>query len=504
MTPRFWFLLTGTVCLAAPARQWSVHELRFEAANDVPNAYVATRFDARFTSPAGEVFSVPGFFDGGRTFRIRFTPTRIGRWTYATSSSEPSLDGRSGSFEATPPGAGAHGFLRRDRDNPHHFVWDDGTRYWMLGQTYYELISNARNSEAWRKSIDENRRAGINKIRFRLHIKTCATQDNPFPCDQWWLGDKDHLDLRHFQALDRIVEYLAGNGMVADLLPFDSAAVSYGTPEQDERFLRYVVARYAAYPNVIWCVTNEWQRAGRPKEYLAELGRKLRDLDPWSAGRPLSIHPLGGKGNGERFQFGDQTWPVHVILQTGRGDPADPQLHADMLANREFGKPVVNDEFGYMGDALWWGSDGKRGGYSRAKHRQALWAIYMAGAYASIGDKYLYDDGRPYKSAMWHRPVEYDDVVHMARFFQGVPYWRLKPAPALADRVYTLSEPGSEYVFYAATGTAFSTALEPGTYSKVRLYDPRTGSAKSLGTVKGGQVTFEFPDKQDWVIHISR
>jgi hypothetical protein len=411
---------------------------------------------------------------------------------------------KSGSFEARPAAEGSHGFLRVDGKHPHHFRWDDGTSYWMLGETYYELISNARQGQAWQLAIDENRARGINKIRLRLHIKTCAGEDNPFPCDQWWTGDKDHLDMRHFAALDSLVVYMAARGVVADLLPFDSAADSYRSPAQDARFLRYVVARYAAYPNVIWCVTNEWQRAGRPKEYLEELGRKLRELDPWGEVRPLSIHPLGGKGNGDRFQFGDPRWATHVILQTGRGDPADPRLHADMLANREFGRPVVNDEFGYMGDSLWWGADGKRGHYSRVKHRQALWAIYMAGAYASIGDKNIYRDGRPYKSGMWHDPEEYEDVRNLARFFSELPYWRMRASSALPNRVYLLSSPQDGYVLYAATGGRIEADLALGRYKKVILFDPRTGSRTKLAAVNGGKFSFSCPDGQDWVLQVSR
>ncbi len=58
--------------------------------------------------------------------------------------------------------------------------------------------------------------------------------------------------------------------------------------------MRYVLARYGAYPNVIWCLVNEWNYSVLPQDYWNQMGRFVQAEDPWSqdVGRPraLSIH----------------------------------------------------------------------------------------------------------------------------------------------------------------------------------------------------------------------
>ena len=57
-----------------------------------PNPFLDFRFDVNFTSPAGEIFTVPGFFAGdgkgngvGDVWRARFSPGEIGQWHYEIS-----------------------------------------------------------------------------------------------------------------------------------------------------------------------------------------------------------------------------------------------------------------------------------------------------------------------------------------------------------------------------------------------------------------------------------
>jgi enterochelin esterase-like enzyme len=495
--------------------KWSVHELTLEAARTYDNPYVQAGVTAVFTAPDGREISVRGFWDGDNAFRIRFTPDMEGHWRSATQSEDEGLTGWQGTLQCDPPASDVHGFLRRDPAHAYHWVWDDGTRFFMFGQTYYELISNARAGASWQAAIDNCRKYGINKVRFRLYIKNCGNAINPAPCTEPWLEDnRDRLDLAHWRATDQIIQYLNRVGMVADLMPFNSSEKAFGTPEQDARLLRYVIARYAAYPNLIWCLTNEFQRTGRPREYLNSLGAQLHAQDPWLARgeflRPLSIHPLGGKGEGDYWKFADQPWPVHVILQYGRLTPGDALYNAQ-VDNRKFNMPVVNDEFGYMGDSLWRDARGDRGSdtnhYTPEAHRQTMWAICMAGTYASSGDKNQYEDGRPYQSATWHERPEYREIAALIDLFttKGLEYWKMAPQPSAVEagtRVYVLAAPGRQYIAYAAAGGAFTLRVAPGRYA-AKLYDPRDGSEEGRPDVNGGQtVSFATPAGQDWVVYL--
>src|SRR5690606_28946686 len=77
----------------AQTSQWGKLELSFtsEKAYDNP-LYELKEFYAVFTSPTGQSKKIYGFWDGGKDFKIRFSPDEIGSWTYRTHSSDKGLD----------------------------------------------------------------------------------------------------------------------------------------------------------------------------------------------------------------------------------------------------------------------------------------------------------------------------------------------------------------------------------------------------------------------------
>jgi hypothetical protein len=81
----------GHVLSAAPPsvhRQWRVSEFTFTAADNHEGQPQHVVFGATFTGPDGRVYDVPGFWDGGRTWRLRFTPPTPGVWRYQTEAVE--------------------------------------------------------------------------------------------------------------------------------------------------------------------------------------------------------------------------------------------------------------------------------------------------------------------------------------------------------------------------------------------------------------------------------
>ena len=61
--------------------------------------------------------------------------------------------------------------------------------------------------------------------------------------------DLDRIDTAHWMALDKVMDFLYGQGIIADLILFhdgDSLWTPFGSQLQNERYTRYVAARYAA------------------------------------------------------------------------------------------------------------------------------------------------------------------------------------------------------------------------------------------------------------------
>lgn len=113
--------------------RWAVHELALVATGQYTNPYTQADVSATFLGPDGARKTVAGFWDGGDQFRIRFTPTIEGEWTYATRSTDPGLDGHIGTLRCAALVAGESGFVRRDPDHPRHFIRDNGDRHFVCG-----------------------------------------------------------------------------------------------------------------------------------------------------------------------------------------------------------------------------------------------------------------------------------------------------------------------------------------------------------------------------------
>ena len=516
--------------------QWSVHEITLTAAETHKNPYTDVTVTATFKGPGDAVKTVRGFWDGGQTFKVRFTPDRAGAWAYSIAASPKDaglID--SGTINATAPIAGNHGFLRVDAANPYSFVWDDGTRHFMFGQTYYDVMPNVWAGGGWKAAVDNSAAYGMNKIRVHVYplqssgriSPTAPVEETTYPLVIPYGGtgaspNRDQLNIPYWRKLDEYVTYLESKGVGADLILFNTyvkfGVKQWGTPAQDERFVRYVLARYGAFHHVIWCICNEWAASRKPQSHFDTLGSIVRKEDPWIANgsflRPLSVH----QNTRIDFQYFGSSWPTHAIIQygirnketvaaddfqtTGRTKfhNGDEWGNAGIIHNLGHNMPVVNDEYGYLGDAT-------PINLTQTQHRWTHWGIATAGGYISIGDNRGAPTGTPENSGDWLDAPEYSDIKRLVDFFatKGLEYWKMSSQNALktsGTRVYVLAETGRQYLIYAAIGGTFAINLAPRTY-KARRYNPRTGEDALLGELSGGASrSFTMPDASDWVVYL--
>ena len=509
----------------ASAPQWSVYEIPLTASRRYSNPYTQAGVSATFVGP-GTTMRVSGFWDGGQTWRIRFACTAQGTWGYTTDSADSGLNNKVGTFKCVSPRAGNHGFLRRDVAHPSSFVWDDGSHYFMWGQTYYEIIRSAMAGNNWKTSIDHTAAYGITKVRMLIYPWDDPSVYNPYPDSQPFMGSStapnhDVLNLAHWHRLDQIIQYLDSKGMVADIIVFADASRIFGTSIQDARYTRYAIARFAAYHNVIWCMSNGWNFTNRPQSYWDHEGSIVRKEDPWmSSGatlRPLSIH----QGSGLQFNYPPptHTWPTYAIIQLRGSDTphlGGPASYLDIpdawgnqgiTANSNLSMPVVNDEYGYIGSSV----QTSRGTLqlTRTNQRHIIWGIATAGGYGSAGDATaLAKNDFPWLTSDWEDEPEYGDIRRMVDFFttKGIQYWKMASSNGLTSntRVYVLSQPRREYVAYSALGGKFTLNLPPPSSGKYQVtwYNPATGAYTSVASIAGGRRTFTPTFRGDAVIHL--
>ena len=254
--------LTGRSPAADAVEQWGVFELTLPGPAD-GNPFLDVTLSARFTHGDRGV-DATGFYDGGGVYKVRFMPDRAGEWRFETRSSAAALNGKTGAFTCVAPSAGNHGPVRVR--NTFHFGYADGTPYFPVGTTCYAWIHQGDALEA--QTLATLKAGPFNKLRFCVFPKRYAYNQNepslyPFegtPPNRW---DLTRFNPAFFRHLEQRIAELRDLGIEADLIlfhPYDRGHWGFDrmAAEADDRYVRYVVARLAAYRNVWLSLANEF------------------------------------------------------------------------------------------------------------------------------------------------------------------------------------------------------------------------------------------------------
>jgi hypothetical protein len=428
--------------------KWGVEEILLQSTLAHRNPFTDVELRCRFVSGNHEV-EVYGFYDGDNTWRVRFMPEEQGEWTYTTSSNDPQLNGRSGTFLVGPPGRDNHGLVRVK--NTYHFAYADGTPYFLLGTTLYNWLN--RDPDLEQRTLSTLEKSPFNKVRFLVFPKWMAfnhVEPRRFPYIKQADGhfDFDRFDPEFFAHYEARLKDLETLGIEADIIlfhPYDKWGFAQMDAKHDEMYLRYVVARFAAFRNVWWTLANEFDVFPRQKNWK-ELGELLANIDPYHHLRGIHNCCLG-------FYDNSQNWIDHVILQdiTAQRLPASPGVAGKLeLDARQIRKPVVVDEYGYEGNnGAAWGNLGPR------EALEIHWSLTMAGAYASHGETYV----NPGHLLWWSVGGELvgDEPPRLGflkRIMMEAPFSEMEPAPDVVrngdDTVTALAKRGSYYLVHFA------------------------------------------------------
>lgn len=316
-------------------------------------------FDVLFTvevsHPDGSVNTIFGFYDGRKEFVFRFMPEAEGEYSYITKSSIPELDKQSGSFLCVAAKQSNHGMVQvKDQ---YWFAYQDGTPYYDAGTTCYAWIH--QTAELRNQTLETLSQGYFSKLRFCVFPKWYEQNHRqpeiyPFEGSLETGFDYDRPNVKFFQHLDACVRNLQKLGIQADIILFhpyeaDNWQFNYMTKEQDQRYLRYIIARLSAYSNVWWSLANEYDllRIGYKRKISAwkKLLQFVREQD--SYGHLTSIHQM------EKMYDHRDPNITHCSIQ--RKEMFLTAEHTDTW-RKKYGKPVIIDECVYEGNLnAWWG-----------------------------------------------------------------------------------------------------------------------------------------------------
>ena len=351
----------------------------FEAAFPGPatgNPFIDVSFGATFAFH-NRSMDADGFYDGDGVYRLRFMPDQPGEWTFHTRSNAPALNGLTGRFDCIPPAPGNHGPVRVI--NRFHFAYEDGAPYTPVGTTCY--VWNHQGDALETQTLDTLKHAPFNKMRMCVFPKHYDFNHNEPPFHAFEGDGPDRWDFTRFnpaffQHLERRIGDLLALGIEADLIlfhPYDRWGYSAMDRATDDRYLRYIVARLAAYRNVWWSFANEYDLM--PSKTLLDWDRFFQLVQARDPAQHLrSIH------NCHTFYDHGKPWVTHCSVQSS-------DLHKVAEWRRLYGKPVVVDECCYEGNIQdGWGNITAR----EMVHR--FWEGFTRGGYVGHGETYVHPE----------------------------------------------------------------------------------------------------------------
>jgi hypothetical protein len=313
------------------------------------NPHRDVRIRAVFThSTSSQTIAIDGFWNGtlpaaippntasserDREYLVRFAPPTAGRWTYRITASDTAnvgLHNRVGILNAAPYIGNnllySKGALRVAA-NKRNLAFADGTPFFWLGDTAWEIANRATMDEV-RRFIADRAQKGFTVVQM---VPTSHNSIQAFGVRNR-MGETSFIaenrsmpNPRYFDMVDSIVQRCNDAGVIAALVPqwasgqtalnFRSEWFPLALTNDEVRTLaRYIAARYAAY-NVVWIIGGDI-RYDTPERraFWQEIAEIVQSAD----GRQhlCTIHPEGFSGSYDFFDSGANAWLDFNMLQS--------------------------------------------------------------------------------------------------------------------------------------------------------------------------------------------
>ena len=480
-------LFTGEAQQTLFAETWRAVEISFESEKTYADPFADVTLDLLLYGN-GRLYSVPGFWDGGSTWRVRFVCPAAGTWqcrTVCSDETNAALHGRTATVNCTAYSGDLdiykHGFVTT-RYGEKYLTYEDGTPFYYLGDTHWQL---GDESYEMVQAICEK----------RVSQGFTVWQSQPGSYKANIIDGVDDADMEGFRHIDRHFKIIADAGLthanteyfwpLSGMSPLIRAHGGWTEPKLTgmlgtkkvtmpdlsdeakaylEKLARYWIARYSAYPTV-WTLgqeidndpyqneVSEWNAVNNPYKYLAEY---LNKYDPYD--HPVTAHQ---ESTGDTTAYGNGlgTGEINMIWYPGAQPSAFRRVAAhtmyasqwhphltkrdDYMSARDYwyngqGKPVVNFEGLYC--YLWTKNFGARA---------QAWASYLTGLYGcSWGGQPTWaynnsfqidiesDDGvdlitpEEKQAATWQDALEYPSsyqVGYMRSFMEELEWYNLIP-----------------------------------------------------------------------------
>lgn len=487
--------LGTATCLAGPAsamdlgvRPATLFSPTLEWSLDNPS-HTGNAFDVEATvtfvhSQSGTTHATGMFYDGGTTWRFRFTGTRTGTWTFSSASSDSELDGHTGSVEvAANPDPRVRGFIAASGTRFARQVGENGELEGYLHNVFQDEVA-LRTSAIWSQGLsrwsdpvlthallDEIEENGMDTMEIELEHQVLQL-DAARHTDH----SSEEPDLTTFQIVEAMLALAHQRGHTVRLFMWGDESrkmTPAGLPGGingyvDQRVQRYIGARLGPLPG--WTMNygfdlEEWVTESEVGVWASNLQAHMgwRHL---LAARKRSHVDVDLAANDERPESGFYDVAVEEIDASG-------------------GRPVVFDRrFIHLRDGVW----------DMETTRRALWQFSLAGGAGSVwgheGAEYPNKDQLRTHYTFWHAKGRFD--------------LDLERAPMVSDGWALRSTDGERFVAYKEGATSVQLDLSGAPESLVGVaVDTKLAYAPvPIGLLAPGPHTIALPYASDWAIAV--
>ena len=489
--------------------KWQQFDLTLKSSRNYTNPLQDAEVRVLFVSPLGETNRVYGFWDGGKTWRVRYQPAFPGRWTYYTMCSDTSNSGlhdRAGEFLCIAAKAnnrfGVHGPIQVARGNQ-HFEHSDRTPFLWLGDAAWHAAERSLPKD-WNEYVRTRASQKFNVIQWKL---PAAVFKGRSPIE---------LKLESVRQLEAKIESANQAGLLSAIAPlWEIGANPDETLPEDQAItlLRYCLARWNT-ANVAWIIAFEADNTGTQAARWQRIGRAVFNSVSHA---PVVILP--GESTWVLDNFRNERWVDALGFQTAQVKNEDslPWLLNGPLSlerNKSPARPLIT----LAPAAETVNSPSATSGLSR---RLLWWNLLLntpAGVSCSAADvsDWTTNPGAPLAAQPWYQGTSLASATAIAPISDGLStrdFWRLYPLPQSVLRQSEIKIPRNQIV---VTGTELQDLIvaylpedrSVGIANRVLpartggiWFNPRTGeTAPAKGTSVTAAYNFSTPAPGDWLL----
>lgn len=420
-------------------------------------------------------------------------------------------------------------------DNQRYLAHPDGSPFFYLGDTAWELLHRLNRDEA-NQYLKRRAEQGFTVIQAVVLAEFDGLKEpNPYGQTPLISNDPTKPNPAYFTHVDYIIDKAAEYGLVIGLLPTWGDKIfkdKWGqgpevfTAENARVYGQWLGDRYKNRKNIIWILGGD--RNPRAGSADVAVWRAMADGIlagvGGSANALMSFHPqpTGVEEGGASKWFQQDTWFDINMHQTGHCRDTPVYDHITTSYNRQPTKPTMDAEPIYEDHPVCFNVT-QLGTSNAFDVRKAAYLDLFAGAHGHTYGCHdvwqMYSPSRPAVNGphiYWPEALELpgaNQMMFVRRLMQSRPQFDRVPDQSLvvennlcpAERIQATR--GTDYAFvYTAAGKPFTVRLNKMSVKQWRAnwFDPRTGKTRSAETVAGQRQQRFIPPTsgygQDWIL----